>query len=562
MVTQEWWRDAVFYQVYPRSFADSDGDGEGDLAGLTQRLPALAALGVDALWLTPFYPSPMVDGGYDVADYTGVDPRYGDLAAFDALLARAHELGLRVTIDLVPNHCSSEHPWFRAARDAAPGSPERAMFLVRDGRGPDGALPPTNWRSVFGGPSWTRLPDGQWYYHLFAPEQPDLNWANPRVLAAFEDVLRFWLDRGVDGFRIDVSDALVKDLDAGDTPDGSPVIPKGADSPLHGYYRALRRVMDAYDGDRMAVIETGAPPEEVALLVRPDEMHLAFDLALTRVRWSAAELHEAVVEGLAVARLAGAPATWVLENHDLPRAVTRYAADLALAGEYVPEHDGAARPVTRLTAADLARGTRRARAAAVLLLALPGAVYVYQGQELGLPEVEDLPDGVREDPVFFRSGGATKGRDGCRVPLPWSGTQAPFGFSPPSATRGPWLPQPDSFAALTREAQEAAEDSMLALYSELLAARRREPLLRRGELTWVGDLTSTPDVLAFRLTDGSAALLVLVNTGAASVPLPAGEAVAASVPRAELAGDGARDGATRQLPPDSAVVLRLAAPAT
>ncbi|WP_454301674.1 alpha-amylase family glycosyl hydrolase [Salana multivorans] len=476
----EWWRDAVFYQVYPRSFADADGDGEGDLAGLERRLGAIAALGVDALWLTPFYPSPMVDGGYDVADYTDVDPRYGDLAAFDRLLAAAHAAGLRVTIDLVPNHCSSEHEWFRAAVGAAPGSSERARFLVRDGRGPNGSEPPTNWGSVFSGASWTQLPDGQWYYHLFDPTQPDFNWDNPDVPEEFERILRFWLDRGVDGFRIDVSDALVKDFAAGDTHDGNPVIPKGADSPLHEHYRRFRRVMDTYDGDRMAVLETGAPAEDVALLVRRDEMHLAFDLALTKARWSADALRHAVEEGLAVSRLSGAPPTWVIENHDLPRAVTRYGADVELAGEYVPETEHE-RPVV-----DVARGTRRARAAAVLLLALPGAVYLYQGQELGLPEVEDLPDEARQDPVFHRSGGASRGRDGCRVPLPWEGETAPYGFGP--AGSSPWLPQPEIFAELTRERQERDPESMLALYRELLAVRRAHAVLREGEAGLAGRL--------------------------------------------------------------------------
>lgn len=544
----EWWRDAVFYQVYPRSFADGDGDGQGDLAGLTARLDAIAALGVDALWLTPFYPSPMVDGGYDVADYTDVDPRYGDLAAFDRLLAAAHAAGLRVTIDLVPNHCSSEHRWFRDAIEAAPGSPERARFLVRDGRGPGGAQPPTNWGSVFSGASWTRFPDGQWYYHLFDPTQPDFNWANPEVAEEFERILRFWLDRGVDGFRIDVSDALIKDFDAGDTPGGHPVIPKGASSPLHEHYRAFRRVMDDYDGDRMAVLETGAPAEEVALLVRPDEMHLAFDLALTKARWTAPALHEAIEEGLAVARLSGAPATWVIENHDLPRAVTRYGADVELSGEYVPEteHEDAGGP-------DLEQGTRRARAAAVLLCSLPGAVYLFQGQELGLPEVEDLPDDVREDPVFHRSGGTTRGRDGCRVPLPWEGSEAPYGFGPEGSA--PWLPQPEVFAGLRRELQERDPGSMLALYRELLTTRKAHTVLREGTLEWLAAHEvpggSAGDVLAFRLRGAEESAVVVVNTGPDVVPVAPGYLVSSSVPRAALAGGLPRDAAVVVVEPTS-----------
>jgi len=535
----QWWRDAVVYQVYPRSFADSDGDGEGDLAGLLARLGAIASLGVDAIWLTPFYPSPMIDGGYDVADYTDVDPRYGDLAGFDRLVRAAHALGLRVTIDLVPNHCSSEHRWFRAALAAAPGTPERDRFHIHDGRGPGGSSPPTNWRSVFGGPSWTRLPDGQWYYHLFDPSQPDMNWDSPDVPEEFERVVRFWLDRGVDGFRIDVSDALIKDFDAGDTPDGSPVIPKGPESALHHHYRRLRRVMDSYPDDRMSVLETGAPPEDVALLLRPDEMHLAFDLALTRARWRAPSLREAIEEGLAVSRLSGAPATWVLENHDLPRAVTRYGGDIELSGEYVPEtqHEDRDGP-------DLALGTRRARAAAVLLCALPGALYLYQGQELGLPEVEDLPDEVRQDPAFHRSGGATRGRDGCRVPLPWEGDEAPFGFGP--AGSSPWLPQPEHFGTLTRARQEDDPDSMLELYRELLGVRRARPVLRRGTLTWLPDGALAAGVLGYRLSDGEESVVVMVNTGSTAALVPEGDVIAASVPSTELDGG---------LPADSAVVV-------
>lgn len=537
---REWWRDAVFYEVYPRSFADHDGDGEGDLAGVTEHLGALAELGVDALWLTPFYPSPMADGGYDVANYTDVDPRYGTLADFDALLARAHELGLRVTIDLVPNHCSDQHPWFTEAVASGRGSQARERFFFREGRGESGELPPTNWRSVFGGASWTRVsePDGtpgQWYYHLFAPEQPDLDWTDPRVLADFEGILRFWLDRGVDGFRIDVSDGLDKDFSGGDTPDGSPVIHKDAGSPLHGYYRALRRVMDSYDGDRMAVIETGTTPEEVALLVRRDEMHLAFDLALSRAEWRSGALREAIEEGLTVARLAEAPATWVIENHDIPRAVTRYGTDLALEGEYVPDvSDGAG--------VDVALGTRRARAAAVLLCALPGALYVYQGQELGLPEVTDLPAERREDPVFLRSGGSSLGRDGCRVPLPWSMAEPPYGFGPEGSE--PWLPQPPVFGTLTRQAEAVDPHSMLALYRELLALRRETPAMRCGSLSW---LESEDGVLAYELHDGEDRLLVLVNTSRGVRSIDVGQVLAASVPPAELAGG---------LPPDAAVILR------
>lgn len=540
--TISWWREAVIYQVYPRSFADSGRDGEGDLRGVTDRLPYLVSLGVDALWLCPFYPSPQVDGGYDVSDYCDVDPRYGTLADLDALLAAAHAGGLRVIIDLVPNHCSDRHPWFTAAVAAGRGSPERARFHFRDGRGTDGAEPPTNWRSVFGGPAWTRVrePDGspgQWYFHLFAPEQPDFDWGNPEVLAEFERILRFWLDRGVDGFRIDVSDALIKDTTWPDTADGSPVIPKGDDGGPHPIYRAFRRVLDAYPGERAAVIETGAPDDVVALFLRPDEMHLAFSFRFLKAGWSAPAARAAIEDTLAANARVGAPATWVTDNHDTPRSVTRYAADTALAGAYVPDAVAGAH-------LDLARGTRRARAMAVLLLSLPGAAFVYAGQELGLPNVDDLPDAVLQDPVFVRTGGEVRGRDGCRVPLPWSGDAPPFGFTADDAA--PWLPMPPAWRDLTVAAQDCDPASMLALYRRLLALRRSEPSLRTGTVTW---LDAGPDAVVIRReSEGGRALLVVVAMGEEPVPLPAGEVLLASTP-------GPLDGV---LPPDSAAVLAVA----
>jgi len=543
-----WWREAVVYQVYPRSFADSGRDGEGDLRGVTSRIPYLASLGVDALWLCPFYPSPQVDGGYDVSDYCDVDPRYGALADMDALLAAAHAAGLRVMIDLVPNHCSDQHPWFTAAVAAGRGSPERARFHFRDGRGPGDAEPPTNWRSVFGGPSWTRVsePDGspgQWYYHLFAPEQPDFDWGNPEVLAEFERILRFWLDRGVDGFRIDVSDALMKDTTWPDTPDGSPVIVKGDDGGPHHVYRAFRSVLDAYPGDRAAVIETGAPDEVVALFLRPDEMHLAFSFRFLKAGWSAPAARAAAEAILAANAHVDAPATWVTDNHDTPRSVTRYASDTALAGEYVPDAVAGAH-------LDLARGARRARAMAVLLLALPGAAFVYAGQELGLPNVDDLPDAVLQDPVFVRTAGAVRGRDGCRVPLPWSGDAPPFGFTADDVA--PWLPMPPAWRDLTVAVQDRDPASMLGLYRRLLALRRSEPALRRGTVTW---LDAGPDALLIRReAEGGRSLLVVVAMGEAPVSLPAGEVLLASGP-GPLDGNLPLDGV---LQPDSAAILVVA----
>ncbi len=533
----EWWRDAVVYQVYPRSFADANGDGVGDLRGTTNRLGYLGDLGVDALWLGPVFASPQVDHGYDVADYRAIDPLFGTLADMDELIVAAHARGIRVTLDFVPNHTSDQHPWFRSAVEAGRGSPERARYHFRDGRGPDGSRPPNNWRAVFGGSSWTRVnePDGspgQWYYHLFAAEQPDLNWLNPEVLAEFADVLRFWLDRGVDGFRVDVADALIKDPAFPDTPDGSPIIPKGADSPVHGVYRAFRRVLDAYPGDRIGVIETGAGDEVVALFLRPDEMQLAFGFRLVHAAPDAPSLREAIETSLAANGRVGATTTWVTDNHDTTRSVTRYGSRASFGGAYVPGELRAkdAGPV------DVAAGTRRARAVALVLLALPGASYLYQGQELGLPNVDDLPEACLHDPIWERSGHTFRGRDGCRIPLPWAGDRPPFGFSTSPKT---WLPVPDSWASLTVEAEIADPGSMLTLYRDALRLRHEQRALGRGEFRWVEGLAD--DILAFDLVLSGETVRVVANFGAAPVALPAGKVLLASSPLEEglLASDAA-----------------------
>ena len=559
------------YQVYPRSFADSDGDGHGDLRGITQRIGHLASLGVDALWICPFYPSGGVDGGYDIVDHTGVDPEFGMVDDATALIDAAHAHGLRVLVDLVPNHVSNQHPWFRAALAGGPGAPERDLFHVREGRGPGGAEPPSNWRSVFGGPTWTRItePDGSpgpWYYHLFAAEQPDLNWQHPAVLAELERIVRAWLDRGVDGFRIDVSDALIKDPAFPDAHDGSPVIPKDESSGVHEIYRALRRVLDDYPGDRAAVVETGAPDEVVALFVRPDEMHLAFGFRFLHAGWSAPALRAAIVDTLAANAVVGAPSTWVTDNHDTPRSVTRYGSDLALDGAYVPTAvdggsadgepgaDGAGAD-TLTDAERLARGTRRARAMAVLLLSLPGAAFLYAGQELGLPEVTDLPDEVLRDPAFERSGRTVRGRDGCRVPMPWSGSEPPFGFSP---TGRSWLPVPAAWRALTVEAQDADPDSMLNLYRRMLHLRRAEPALRRGTVRL---LDEDPQVLRVERSDADGErLVIIVNLGTEPVALPVGEILLRSDGAGSVAGPGGGPSALRDtsrfLAPETAAVVR------
>lgn len=528
-----WWRDAVIYQVYPKSFADSDGDGVGDLPGVVARLDHLVRLGVDAVWLSPFYPSPQADGGYDVADYCDVDPVLGTLADLDALLARAHALGLRVIVDLVPNHTSDEHPWFHDALAAPDGSPRRDVYLIRPGTGPGGERPPNNWRSVFGGPAWTRVDAltgrvgdaGQWYLHTFDAKQPDLNWESPLVRARFLDVLRFWLDRGVDGFRVDVAHGLVKaeglpDWDGGPTAmvmggsahaPGSDVVDLGPmfdQDGVHDIYRSWNRLLATYPGDRAMVGEACVEPAaRAARYVRPDEMQQAFNFPFLQCRWDAEALRRVITVSLEADGAVGAPTTWVLSNHD----VVRHASLLGWVDTgRSPNGIGADDPQP-----DAALGLRRARAAALLLLALPGSAYLYQGEELGLPEHTTLPDRARQDPMWFRSGGTERGRDGCRVPLPWEADAPGFGFGPTGRT---WLPQPGDWAALAVDVQEKDASSTLALYRDAIRCRR-ERGLGRGTLTWAEpDGVDPGEVLAFRNGD----VLVVVNFGEAPVPVPEG----------------------------------------
>ncbi|WP_198042333.1 glycoside hydrolase family 13 protein [Kitasatospora azatica] len=526
----DWWRDAAIYQVYPRSFADGNGDGTGDLAGVRARLPYLAELGVDAVWFNPWYPSPMADGGYDVADYRAVDPLFGTLAEAEQLITEALELGIRSIVDIVPNHVSDTHPWFRAALEAAPGSPQRELFHFRPGRGADGELPPNDWVSEFGGCPWTRVPDGQWYLHLFASQQPDLNWAHPQVRWEHEAILRFWFDRGAAGVRIDSAALLAKDPALPDFEPGRDPHPYVDREELHEIYRSWRAIADSYPGVRILVGEVWLPDaERFTRYLRPDELHTAFNFDFLARPWQAEQLRASIDATLTLHAPVGAPATWVLCNHDVTRTVTRY-------GRRDTGFDFAAKAFG--TPTDPVLGLRRARAAALLSLALPGAVYLYQGEELGLPEVEELPLERLQDPMHFRSGGTDPGRDGCRVPLPWSGSEPPYGFSAPGVT--PWLPQPADWARLTVEAQRADPDSMLALYRAALALRRREPGFRGDKFEW---LPSRPGVLAFRRGPG---LSCLVNLSAEPVPLPGcGEVL--------LTSEDLTDG---QLPCDGAVWLR------
>jgi alpha-glucosidase len=541
---QPWWRSATIYQVYPRSFADGDGDGIGDLAGLRHRLPHLRDLGVDALWITPWYVSPMADGGYDVADYRDIDPLFGTLAEAEDLIKQAHDLGLRLIVDIVPNHCSDRHPWFQSALAAGPGSAERDLFHFRPGRGEDGATPPNDWQSHFGGPAWTRItePDGtpgQWYLHLFDVSQPDFNWDRPEIRADFETTLRFWLDRGVDGFRIDVANLLVKKAGLPDVgPVLDPVDDPFRDRPeVHDIYRSWRAVLDSYPGDRVFVGELWVPsPETLALYLRPDELHTGFNFHFLQCPWDGGALRKVIDETLAAHTVIGAPTTWVLSNHDVTRHVTRFGREnTSYADSGVRVHQV---PV------DLALGRRRARAAVLLVLALPGSAYLYQGEELGLWEVEDIPVELRQDPTWERSGHTDLGRDGCRVPLPWHGTAAPFGFSPAGAATAPWLPQPAAWRDFTVQAQGGDPDSMLSLYREALRLRRTEPSLGDGPLTWLPDQSWPEGLLAF---SRGAGLLCVVNLSRTATQLPAGEVILAS---ASLTRGGTL------LPPDAAVWLR------
>lgn len=479
-MTSDWWRNAVVYQVYPRSFADGNGDGTGDLIGLREKLGYLRDLGVDAIWLSPFYTSPMADGGYDVADYRDVDRRFGTLDDFDAMVSDAHALGIRVIVDIVPNHSSSAHPWFQEA--LLGHNRDRYIFRSSDSGGP-----PNDWESIFGGPAWTQVADGQWYLHLFDPSQPDLNWENPSVREEFHDILRFWLDRGVDGFRIDVAHGMIK---AEGLPDLGPTngrqvellgngpLPYFDQDGVHDIYREWRPILDEYGA--MAVAEAWvASPQRLARYIGADELHQAFNFDFMMADFDAKSFRVVIEKSLAEAELVGAPTTWVLSNHDKQRHVTRHGS------------------------------LARARAATLLMLALPGSAYLYNGEELGLDEVTDLPPELREDPAFGRTG---ESRDGCRVPIPWGTGE--------SAWVNPWLPQPERWSELTAEKQETDPESTLNFYRQALRLRRGFA----GSIEW---LDSPDGVLSFRRGGRT----VVINVSGAPVLL-GGEVLLASGPLA------------------------------
>jgi alpha-glucosidase len=526
----EWWRTAVIYQIYPRSFASSNSSGIGDLPGITSRLPKLAELGVDAVWLSPFQKSPQKDAGYDVSDYCDVDPLFGSMPDFDLLLEKAHALGLRVIVDLVPNHSSEEHAWFKAALAAGPGSEERARYMFREGKGENGELPPNNWESVFGGPAWTRTtnPDGtpgQWYLHLFDSSQPDFDWTNRWVRDRFIEILKFWLDKGVDGFRVDVAHGLAKKAGLPDfrrdeaywaaAPEDRPENPYFGNDGVHEIYREWRKLLNTYAGERVLCAEAFVEPVTfMAKWVRPDEMMQAFNFPYLVTRWKPAQLRQVIDDSLSAFSAVGAPSTWVLSNHDQIRHATRLALDPdAMTADRISGVGPKTEPKP-----DQVLGLHRARGASTLMLSLPGSAYLYQGEELGLPEAIDIPDADRQDPTFFRTNGESYGRDGCRVPIPWEADKPSYGFGTGTAT---WLPQPTEYRAYSRDQQEGVTGSTLELYRTLLRLRR-ELNLATGTVEWLPGFG--PEVLALR----NGQVRVYFNMSDAPIALPDGEVLVAS----------------------------------
>jgi alpha-glucosidase len=546
-----WWRDAVTYQIYIRSFADSNGDGIGDVEGIRSRLPYLKQLGVDAIWITPWYPSPQNDHGYDVSDYMDIEPQYGTLADAEKLIKATHEHGLKIIVDIVPNHTSDQHKWFQAALKAAPGSPERDRYMFCDGKGPNGDLPPNNWEAVFGGCAWERVIEadgkpGQWYLHLFAIEQPDLNWENPEVRSHLEDVLKFWLDRGVDGFRIDVAHGMVKYPGLPDIPEVNTTSemlapherPFWDQEGVHDIYRSWRKILDFYPGERMAVAEAWvSPASRIARYVRADELQNSFNFEMLTTLWNAAEIRSKIDNSMQALVDVGAPPSWVFNNHDVVRSVDRLDLGLTNNGESTFTRQGDPAKF------NIARGTLRAKSATLMTLALPGGTYLYQGEELGLPEVRDLPEDRLTDPRWKMSGYKDRGRDGCRVPLPWkSEPTGGFGFSTNELLEldQAWLPMSPWMGNFSAESQDGAAGSTLSMYRQALALRRLEEGLGDGPMTWI---EAGKDVVAFSRPGNFACY---INFGAA-IEIPAGAKV--------LISSGPL--ADNLIPADTAVWLRV-----
>lgn len=546
-----WWRDAVTYQIYIRSFADANGDGIGDVEGIRSRLPYLKELGVDAIWITPWYPSPQNDHGYDVSDYMDIEPQYGTLADAEKLIKETHDHGIKFIVDIVPNHTSDQHKWFQAALKAAPGSPARDRYMFRDGKGPNGDLPPNNWEAVFGGCAWERVIEadgkpGQWYLHLFAIEQPDLNWENPEVRSHLEDVLKFWLDRGVDGFRIDVAHGMVKYPGLPDIPEVNTTSemlapherPFWDQEGVHEIYRSWRKILDSYPGERMAVAEAWvSPASRIARYVRADELQNSFNFEMLTTLWKADEIRAKIDNSIAALVEVGAPPSWVFNNHDVVRSIDRLDLGLTNNGESTFTRQGDPAKF------NIARGTLRAKSATLMTLALPGGTYLYQGEELGLPEVRDLPEDRLTDPRWKMSGYKDRGRDGCRVPLPWkSEPTGGFGFSTNELLEldQPWLPMSPWMGNFSAESQAGVAGSTLTMYREALALRKLEEGLGDGPMTWI---ESGRDVVAFSRPGNFACY---INFGAA-IEIPAGATV--------LISSGPLEG--NSIPTDTAVWLRV-----
>jgi alpha-glucosidase len=532
----------VVYQIYPRSFADNNGDGIGDLRGIISRVEYLASLSIDAVWLSPFYPSELADGGYDVADYRNVDPRIGTLDEFDELVEKLHSKGIRVFVDIVPNHSSDQHVWFQEALRSPKGSKERARYIFRDGRGANGELPPSDLASHFGPEGWSRVSDGQWYMHLFTKEQPDFDWSNREVHEEFLQTLKFWSDRGVDGFRIDVAHALVKDLEP--LPNRSSyaleVMKADGTDPLfdrdevHEIYREWRSLFNQYDPPRVAVAEAWVHPHRRPAYASIDGLGQAFNFDLLTSQWDSGAFRNVIDDNLAFAEQTGSSTTWVMSNHDVIRHATRLVIPSGKEGVtfdtenhwYVNHRlDGDL---------DLAKGLARAKAATLLMLALPGSSYLYQGEELGLPDVTDIPSEQMQDPQWFRGEGKFKSRDGCRVPLPWSASGPSFGFGP----GGSHLPQPSWYSRFAVEVQDGTPGSTLELYRSALTLRRK--LISGEKLSW---LLSPAGTLWFEREGGWSSI---TNFTDQEIELPSGEVLIAS-----------EDISAGKLPANSTVWLKL-----
>ena len=527
----EWWRTSVIYQIYPRSFADADGDGLGDLEGITSRLDSLASLGIDAIWFSPFFKSPQKDAGYDISDYRQIDPIFGTNDDFYVLLAKAKSLGIRIIVDIVPNHTSDQHAWFQAALKSPAGSVERGYYHFKDGKGENGELPPNNWQSIFGGPAWSRITEadgsaGQWYLHLFDSSQPDLNWENPAIADEFDEILRFWLKKGVDGFRVDVAHGMVKRAGLPDTTiydenlrerpisnltmqEAEEAVPYWGQPGVHDAIRRFRRVIDEFDDRAMCAEASMSPLPRLAMWVRPDEYHQSFNFDYMHGDYEPAAIKKIITDSIVEYGKVGASSTWVMSNHDGIRHATR----LGIAAENTPRPGDGIHPTD--PAPDEALGLRRARAATAFMLGLPGSSYLYQGEELGLPEAWQLEGKYRQDPTYARTNGERIGRDGCRVPLPWeAGVGAANGFN---TTGESWLPQPANYRVFSRNLQEGVPGSTLELYKRLLKERRAFGM-GSGAFRWAEE-HQDKNTLAY-VNNG---VLVLMNFGPEPVVLPAGE---------------------------------------